>query len=410
MPQLSDYNHFAGRHYETGTVHNYYAYQNVIAPHTGQPYSEALWLGVSGGITFGYFSFAYEGYDPHVALLTRNTFNPLETMLARMGVVQEVRQTSKAEKGVTNLKDALEDGVPAMVWCDMWSMPYNGLTNDEGMWGTFPLLVYGYDEEANKVWIADRAGVPLTVTTEELMAARARVKKDKFRLVTLDVPDAEKLPAAITAGIWDCIKLFTEKPPKGSSKNFGFAGYEHWISLLTKPNERISWAKVFPAGVKLYAGLTSAYDRMCMTGVQGDGSRTLFADFLDEAGLVLEKPDLAAVSPLFRTSAAAWQNLGNTLLPEVVSSLRESRELMVRKRRLFVERGNEAEGDIQEINRRLAGIRQSMIDDFPLSTNEVVELQEGIADAVRRVRDVEKEAIDKLQIIMGVPSPQSVPI
>ena len=74
MPTLTDYQHFDGRHHETGTIHNYFAYTGVAAPHTGRPYSEALLLGVSGGIVMGYFTFAYKGYDPHVALLTRNTF------------------------------------------------------------------------------------------------------------------------------------------------------------------------------------------------------------------------------------------------------------------------------------------------------------------------------------------------
>jgi hypothetical protein len=61
MPKLKDYNQFNGRHWETGTVHNYFAYTGVKAPHTGQPYSEALLMGVSGGAVMGYFSFAYEG-------------------------------------------------------------------------------------------------------------------------------------------------------------------------------------------------------------------------------------------------------------------------------------------------------------------------------------------------------------
>ncbi|MCA9912908.1 MAG: hypothetical protein KC496_06150, partial [Anaerolineae bacterium] len=74
MPQLPNYSEFAGRHWETGSVRNALAYQGFTAPHTNQPYSEALLMGVSGGAVFGYFFFHYEGYDPHVALLTRNTF------------------------------------------------------------------------------------------------------------------------------------------------------------------------------------------------------------------------------------------------------------------------------------------------------------------------------------------------
>ena len=61
MPTLTDYTQFEGRHWDTGSVHNFYAYRGVTAPHTGKPISEALLLGISGGIVFGYFSFAYDG-------------------------------------------------------------------------------------------------------------------------------------------------------------------------------------------------------------------------------------------------------------------------------------------------------------------------------------------------------------
>src|SRR6185503_3971315 len=102
---------FTGRHWETGSIHNALALQGVKAPHTGQPYSEALLLGISGGITFGYFTFEYKGYLPHVAMLTRNTFSPFSTMLERLGIAQDVRQTSKPEISEKNLQDTLASGL-----------------------------------------------------------------------------------------------------------------------------------------------------------------------------------------------------------------------------------------------------------------------------------------------------------
>ena len=114
MPRLDNYHQFDGLHWETGSVRNFYDCRGVKAPHTNQPYSEALLMGVSGGAVMGYFSFAYEGYDPHARILTRNTFNPLDTLLHRLGVVQNIRQTRSAEKGLANLIDTLEDGVQAL--------------------------------------------------------------------------------------------------------------------------------------------------------------------------------------------------------------------------------------------------------------------------------------------------------
>ena len=94
---------FNGRHWETGSIHNALTLQGIKAPHTGGPYSEALLLGISGGITFGYFTFEYKGYLPHVAMLTRNTFSPFSTMLERLGIAQDVQQTSKPDIAEKNL-------------------------------------------------------------------------------------------------------------------------------------------------------------------------------------------------------------------------------------------------------------------------------------------------------------------
>jgi Butirosin biosynthesis protein H, N-terminal len=77
-----------------------------------------LLLGISGGVVMGYFSFAYKGHDPQARILTRNTFNPLDTMLSRLRVVQNRRQTTKPQKGIDNLVDTLSDGEPAIVWAD----------------------------------------------------------------------------------------------------------------------------------------------------------------------------------------------------------------------------------------------------------------------------------------------------
>jgi hypothetical protein len=402
MPILFSYQEFAGRHWETGSVRNYYAYRGVKAPHTGQPYSEAFWLGVSGGIVMGYFSFAYEGYDPQARILTRNTFDPFETMLARMGVVQEIRQTGNPAKAIANLLDALAEGLPAIVWADYFTLPYNALPDDDGMWAMFPILVYGYDEAADQVWIADRARVPLTITTGELAAVRGRVKKVKYRLLTLDLPDPGKLASAVQMGIWDCIKLFTEPPPKGSKNNFGLAAYRWWIDLLTKPKQRMSWAKEFPPGVKMYAGLASTFTDINSFGKEGNAERLLYADFLDEAALILNKPALKEVAEQFRTSAHAWDDLSQTLLSDEVAPFKETRELLLRKHRLFLDQGSAALPGLEVINSRLAAIKNQVAADFPLSEREVVTFRQRIAERVQIVHNIEQVAVTTLKDAMSV--------
>jgi hypothetical protein len=403
MPKLNDYQHFAGRHWETGSIHNHWAYRRFKAPHSQQPYSEALLMGISGGIVMGYFSFAYQGYDPHVAILTRNTFDPMDALLTRLGVEQIIQQTTNPKKAVQNLTESLKEGVPPLVWVDQYSLPYNALPDDAGMWQMAPLVAYGYEESTDIVSIADRARVSLTTTTAEFNAARGRVKQDKYRILTLEMPDPDKLPAAVSAGIWSCIKLFTEKPPKGGRDNFGFAAYQRWADLLTKPKDRLSWDKEFPLGRKLLAGLTSSFTMIALFGQDGiamDAERGTFADFLEEAAVILKKPALASVGTHFRQSGQAWCALAHQLLPDSVPLLQESRLLMVKRHRDFLERGNAATAEFGEIDSRLKTIQDEVDENFPLTPTEVSDFQAQLAKQVLRIRDLEQAGIDALKLAM----------
>jgi hypothetical protein len=401
MAVLENYNQFDGLHWETGSVRNYFAYRGVNAPHTEKPYTEALLMGISGGVVMGYFSFAYEGYDPILAILTRNTFDPLDTLLERLGVVQHLQHTSKPEKGLTNLIDTLENGEPAIVWADMFSLPYNAHPLEEKMWGMMPLVVYGYDEQRDTVWIADRAHVPLTITTAELAEARSRVKKTKFRILTLDPPNQDKLPSAVQKGIWDCIQLFTDRPPKGSKSNFGFAAYNQWSELLTKPKLKQSWANVFPPGRKMYAGLTSGFTRITTFGNDGYAERDKYADFLDEASVILDRPALQEVANQFRKSATAWNELGIALLPDEPPVFKETRELELRKHQCFLTQGNAGLPEILQINKRLDEIKVQVTEDFPLTGVEVTAMYENLRSHVLKIHDIELEAVAALQDAMA---------
>ena len=400
MPILQNYKQFNGRHWETGTVHNFLAYTGVKAPHTGQPYSEALLMGISGGAVMGYFSFAYEGYDPYARILTRNTFDPLDTMLSRLGIVQHRLHTAKPEKGIANLIDTLNDGEPAIVWADYFSLPYNAMPYDEGMWGMFPILVYGYDETAETVWLADRAPIPLTVSTKALQTARARVKKDKFRVLTLEPPIPDKLPSAVQAGIWDCLKLYTEKPPKGSKNNFGLAAYKHWAKLLTKPKTRLSWEREFPAGRKMLAGLMGIFDGINCFGNIGFAERDVFADFLDEANVILQIPALKEVASHFRRSGQAWDAFGQALLPSDVPLLGEMGQILLQQRDLMRSKGSEAIDEITQLKQREKAILTQSETEFPLDEEAVLAFRTNMADHLLQIHDIEETAVTALREAM----------
>ena len=397
MTTLEDYRQFDGLHWETGSVRNYYDYCGVKAPHTGGPYTEALLMGISGGAVMGYFPFSYQGIDPHARILTRNTFDPMETMLKRIGAVQNARQTGSADKAVSNLLDTLRSGTPAITWVDAMQLPYDPQPYEFEIAHMMPVVVFGFDDEADRVSIADRARVPLFASTGQLAEARAQVKKVRNRVLTLEPPDHDKLQEAVELGIWDCIKLYTEKPPKGARHNFGFAAYERWADTLCKPKVRGSWDKDFPRGRKMYAGLESVFGDTHTFGKEGFAERDLYADFLDEAAEILQKPSLRATADQFRASAKAWEELGLLLLPDEVPVWAEARDLMLTNQSLFLGQGIEKLEQGRANCARLIEIRREMETDFPLSEEEVVAFRERIAQQVLRIRDIEAPAVDAMK-------------
>jgi hypothetical protein len=392
---------FNGRHWETGSIHNALALQGVKAPHTGKPYSEALLLGVSGGIAFGYFTFEYKGYLPHVALLTRNTFDPFPTILERLGIAQDIQQTNKPETAEKNLRNTLESGLYPILWADQFSLPYNCLPANEPMWGMMPILAVGVDHET--VTIADRSSQPLHISMAELTKARGRVKEDKYRLITLDAPQSAKLAGAVHKGIWQAISLFTERPPKGGRDNFGFAAYEKLAEMLVNTRNKHSWERFFAAGIRMYHALAGspvqpgAYHWVNTWGSADGAERGLYADFLLEAAQILKKPSIEEAAEKFRESCRRWLEFADALLPDDIPLLGESKKLIQRKYDLFIKNGESALQEIKQINSQLTELLLQSEKDFPLSNAEAASLRANLRDILLKISATEREGIDLLQ-------------
>lgn len=406
IKKLSQFN---GRHYETGSVHNALALQGVKAPHTNKPFSEAFLLGVSGGIAFGYFTFEYKGLLPQLALLTRNTFDPLQTLLERLGVVQQVQQTTKAATAEKNLVEALESGNPVLVWADECSLPYS-IRRGTAYWNMIPIVAFGLDED--EVLIADRSSRPLRVKMDALTRARARIKEDKFRMTTLASPLTSKLVTATQKGIWQCVSLFTDKPPKGARHNFGFAAYEHFADMLVNTRNKQSWERLFPAGPKMYnalVGTAEAEGVFAPPGVfawiqtfgAGDGAeRAVYADFLDEAAILLEKKSLKDAAKRFRASYAKWVEFADVLLPSSVPLFNEAKMLLLRKHQLFVEQGADGLDEMIEVNAKLRKLEAVAAKDFPWSPSETANFRADLRERMLAIVEVEREAVELLQTSM----------
>lgn len=398
MKSKAQYN---GRHAETGSIHNALAMQGVKAPHSGKPYSEALLLGVSGGIAFGYFTFEYKGYLPHLAMLTRNTFNPFSTILERLGIAQDIQRTDKAEIAERNLRDALDTGLFPIVWADQFSLSYNDVKPSDVMWGMQPILAVETDEKT--VTIADRSSQPFHVSMPELMQARGRVKDDKYRLMTLDAPQPAKLAAAVHKGICQAISLFTEEPPRGARDNFGFAAYEKFAEMLVNTRNKQSWERFFAPGERMYHAIAGshfqpgAYQWINTWGSADGADRGLYADFLDEAAQILNRPALKEAAKKFRESHSLWLSFADALLPSEVPLLGESKKLIRRKHELFIEKGETALPEIKQIHQHHNQLLKESEKKFPLSNAEAAALRANLREHILKISATEKQAVDLLQ-------------
>lgn len=398
MPTLPNYHHFEGESPDTGTIRNALAYQHTLMPHSDKPITEALLFGISGGVAAGYFTFEFHGYDPTFPFMTRYTFDPTTIIFEQLGIQPEIRQTDNADKGLKNLTDALEAGKPVIVWADMYTLAYNRpVVKTKDDYGMMPLLVYGYDDSA--VHIADRAHVPLTAAPDELAAARGRVKKEKYRVMTLGAPDLSKLPAAVKAGIETTIKSMSGIAPiKPLQGKFGPDGFTRWAELLVDKTAK-GWGKLYP-GVKLYTMLMTGYEYMLLNGNGGDGSRSFYADFLIEAAHILNKPALNDVAQAYRQAAAAWVELGKAMLPDSIPAYQETRDLIIRDYELFLTKGNAALPERHDILTRQQAIRDAQESD-PMPVAEQAALRESVRDAALNVRTAEVQAVDALRAAMN---------
>jgi hypothetical protein len=304
-----------------------------------------------------------------------------------------VSQTSSKDTGIKNLLEVLAAGSPAIVYADLFSLPYNAAHQDEGMWIMLPILVYGYDDQDDQVWIADRARVPLSVTTGRLAIARGRTKKNKYKIITHEPPLVENLKSAVLAGIQECVQLFTEPPSKGSKHNFGFMAYEKWVKMLGES----SWAKRFSPGSFMYAGLTSAFNDICIFGKDGGAERENYANFLEEASQILSKPSLTVPAEMFRVSAKAWDGLANALLPDEINLFKKTKLLMLERHHLFLNKGNAALDDILILDDQLDEIKKQVSEAFPLDSSHLDDFKFSIAEKILAIREIEYSAIQELQ-------------
>jgi hypothetical protein len=392
-----------GRQIEVAALRKVLAHLGVVAPHNRQPLGEALLFGIGGGIGSGYF--VYESGD-YTALYLATRITTEESarpgfvlqICERLGVETTIQQSSSAAAAERKLTQALAAGQPPIVWVDPRKLPYYGTPS-----AFHTLVAYGLDVGGH-VHVADRCGPPLALDPGALAEARQGEGAIKFRALLLDPPTQPiDLARAVRAGIVDCCAQMRDGfGPANFSSNFGLRALEKWAALLTNPKDKRGWPAFCPAGRRLFAALTSAFDQIENRGNGGSALRELYADFLDEAEGILKLPALVGVAERFRASAGLWNQLAVALLPESVPLFRETRQLQVRKRALFEQQGAAANDERRLIEQRLVEIAAYVAELFPLGDADVAALRAELRERVLAIHALESEAVAELERAVGL--------
>ncbi len=333
---------------DTTAARNFLAAIGAGAPHTRAPIDEALLTGLCGGIGFLYIVFEYAGYPPLLSLLMRHDsaadqFVPAG--LRRLGLSLQTRETSSAAKAESDLRAALADGEPALCVVDaalIASNPPPGLTP-----GMAPTIVAVVELAGDECVIDAGRGRPLRIAAAQLARARAAIRKARHRLLTATAADTPAAsPTRVDDAIAACVDRFVNSPYKGYASNFGFAGMEKWLALLTDERDAKGWPRLFPDGRRACLGLRRVYEGLQCELTPPAGGRALYAEFLRQAAAICEHEPYARVATAYDEAARAWAAIAQRVADCGVREVRSGCDLLDAYSELLDSADDAAERDV----------------------------------------------------------------
>ncbi len=398
--------HFAGSEPATTALRGLLAHAGVRDPHTGEPFSEAMLFGIAGGIGIGVFSFFYEKENFASFFLAgrhllHDSLAYLRNACQRLGIESVVHETAGAKTAEHQLRSALAERGPCIAWVDAAHLPHRAMPALASGSAYHVISVYRIDEIGQTALIGDRTDEPITISLADLAKARARIKKDKHRLLSIPASASPAdLAGLVRGGLRACYDgLAGAGGIKSAATNFSLKAIRLWADRLdssnrygSKDNER--WERVFARGPRLWQGLTSVYDYIEHYGTGGGLCRPLFAEFLTEAVGAGVDARLADLAICYSELGRAWSALADAALPDEVPICRQAKELFARKAELID--GGGSTDEIREARARLDELRPRTPDQFPLTEAECAELRARLQARVQALYDAEVAARDAL--------------
>jgi hypothetical protein len=387
---LDSYQTIGGLHPETASVKNILAYHGVNAPHTGKPFSEHMLLGIGGGLGAAYMLWEFEKHgSPSLVLAFRHQFNYpmkfLQKLCSRVGATTQIFETAGKKKAAAQLDQTLAEGNPAIVWIDLGGAPYYMHFLQSGV-----AVVYGMD--GDHVMVDIRARKPYTIPSDLLREARAKVPSYRNRIMTIELSGQINLVEAIREGLQDCIDYLG-----ASSTSFALPSIRKWARLMTDTKNKKGWPTVFSGGRGLYGTLRTMYEAIAHYGTDGGGLRGMYADFLDEAAVILENEELKTTAELYRALHERWHALAHAALPDHIDVFKTTKDMVDRRAALHKEHGSDGLEAITPLSDALHELKGELNPKFPLNESETSALLTEIQSHLTEIYKAEKGALAALQ-------------
>lgn len=395
MPTVERYIQFGGKHAETASFTNVMAAQGILAPHTGKPFTEAMMLGIGGGLGAGYILWEFKAHHAKILVFGwqnrwQYTMQIYEKLSERLNLTPTFHEAGSPKAAAKILDEALVAGKPAVAWVDRAHMPY--LQLPEALKAHIGHLISIYAVEDGVVWVDDLADKPFPVSVEIMAAGRGRISSYKNRLLTVSSNGAPDLRAAIMSGIQDEIEHLSQP-----SDSFSLPTFRKWGKMMTDRKNAKGWHVVFRDRRGLYGALKSIYEGVELNSRGGGGLRGLYADFLDEAADVIGKPALHESAVLYRALAAQWSAFADSALPDYVGAFGETKTLLRQRHDLLMAKGGDSFSEIQPLTARLDALYGEYHRAFPMSDGEIDTLFNTLGEQLLVLYKAETEALAALK-------------
>ena len=358
----------------------------VRAPHTKAPFSEPMLFGIAGGIGVGVYSFLYEAMNFATFFVAgrndwANDVRYLTRATERVGAEATVAEGVKPS--AQTIATTLENGLPCIVWLDPTALAYKAMPQTYAGMASHLVVLHAIDSASSTARVSDLTDEPIEIPLDELTRARARIRKEKNRVLALRARGgkAPTLATLVRDGLTACHDgLLGGNAIGNSTTNFSLEAFRVWGNRLHGSRDKESWDRVFTPGGRLWRGLTSINEYIEHYGTGGGLSRPLFAAFLMEAGEALGRKPLTTLAERYAELGRRWSELADAALPNDVPAMREAKELRAR----LSELSNRPAGvdEVRRTRQRLEDLAKSAQEKFPLSD---IASQDLRADLQRRV-------------------------